>query len=187
MSSTAGLQIERILLAPRWGGTIDDDWHPWLAAQVPGIERIPLPDPGAPVPTTCGERFAAALDAGDPARTLLVGHSVSCQGWLHAVARGSIRVAGLLAIAGWWTVDRPWPTIRPWCDAVLDHAALRDRLGRVHVVLGTDDPFTSDQHANAQRWRDQLGATVEIVDRGRHFNQRQEPAVLAALRALLAT
>jgi predicted alpha/beta hydrolase family esterase len=180
------MQIERILVTPRWSGTIDDDWYPWLATQLPALERIPLPDPGAPVPATCAVQLAAALDAGDPARTLVIGHSVSCQGWLHALARGSGPVAGFLAIAGWWTVDRPWPTIVPWCEATLDHGALRARLGRVHVVLGTDDPFTRDQEANAERWRGRLGATVDIVEDGRHFNRPIEPAVLAAIRTLVA-
>jgi uncharacterized protein len=171
----------RILVAPRWSGTIDDDWYPWLAAEVPGVVRVPLPDRDAPEPGACARDFAAALAEGDPAGTLIVGHSVSCQGWLHALERHELAVAGFLAVAGWWTIDKPWPTIQPWLDATLDHAALRSRLGRVVVLLGTDDPFTSDQQQNARLWQDRLGATVQIVERGRHFNNHIEPSVRAAL------
>jgi len=178
--------IDRILVTPRWAGTTDSDWYPWLASQLPIVERLALPDPSAPTPERCAQVFAASLAGGDPTRTLIVGHSVSCLGWLHALTRSEVSVAGFLAVAGWWTVDRPWPTLLPWIDSSLPTAALRPRLGTVHVLLGSNDPFTSDQHANGQRWQTELGATTQIIDGAAHFNRAHEPAVLSAVHDLLA-
>jgi predicted alpha/beta hydrolase family esterase len=174
----------RILVTPRWGGTIDDDWYPWLASQVPGIERVALPDASAPTIDRCARELAAALGGGEPA--IVVAHSVSCQGWLHAMGRTESRLVGFLAVAGWWTVDEPWPSIQPWIDATHDRGALRTRLGEVRVLLGTNDPFTRDQQANAALWRARLGAAVRIVEDGRHFNRPEEPDVLLELSALRA-
>lgn len=181
------MEVNRILVTPRWSGTIDSDWYPWIAGAVPEIVRVPLPDRDAPTPLGCSAAFGAALAEGDPARTVLVGHSVSCQGWLHALAERDVRVAGFLAVAGWWSIDRPWPTIQPWLDAAvgIDCDVLQRRLGAVRVLVGTEDPFTSDQASNARLWRERLGADIRVVDSGRHFNERQEPEVLAALGALL--
>ena len=117
--------IERVLVTPRWAGSIDSDWYPWIAAREARVERVPLPQPEAPTIAGCVEAFGAALRSGDPARTLCVGHSVSCLGWLHTLAAHEVRVAGLLCVAGWWTIDDPWPTIQPWIDAKLPVTALR--------------------------------------------------------------
>lgn len=49
------------------------------------------------------------------------------------------------------------------------------------VLLSDDDPFTTDWAGNAALWRERLAAEVILARGGRHFNNVQEPAVLAAL------
>lgn len=176
----------RVLVTPRWGGTIDDDWYPWIDALVPGVERVPLPEPDAPTIASCVDAFGAALAKGDAASTICVGHSVSCQGWLHALAAQGTSVAALVCVAGWWTVDEPWPTIQPWIDAAHDLDALRARAPHVRVLVSDDDPFTADTSANAALWRERLDARVTIVPGAKHFNRAEEPTVLAVLEALRA-
>jgi uncharacterized protein len=178
--------IDAILVTPRWSGTVDDDWYHWLAAQEPRVQLVPLPDKDAPTIEGCAHAFAAALDLHDPARVLVVGHSVSCLGWLHALARREVHIGGFLGVAAWWQIDKPWPTILPWLQTPLPTDALRARLGRVQVILGEGDPFTADQQQNAALWRQRLGAEVELVLAGAHFNRRAEPAVALALQRLLS-
>lgn len=180
------MEIDRILVTPRWAGTIDSDWYPWLAAALPAVVRVALPDPNAPTPEGCAAAFADALAAGDPRSTLIVGHSVSCLGWLHALASTDHTVAGFVAVAGWWTVDHPWPTLMPWIETRVPTETLRGRLGSVFVLLGANDPFTSDQATNSARWRTELGATTEILDDVAHFNRAEEPAVRAAVMAIVS-
>jgi len=178
--------VDAILVTPRWSGTIDDDWYHWLAALEPRVQRVALPDKDAPTIDGCARAFAAALTLHNPARVIVVGHSVSCLGWLHALSRLEVRIGGFVGVAAWWQIDKPWPTILPWQQTPLPTGALRERLGRVQVILGEDDPFTADQQHNATLWRQRLGADVELVPGGAHFNRREEPMVASVLRRLLS-
>lgn len=176
--------FSRILLTPRWAGTIESDWYPWLVEELgsPPIELVPLPEHSAPTIAGCVQEFGRALDAGDPATTLCVGHSVSVQGWLHTLADQPDRqVVGLLAVAGWWTVDEPWPTIEAWIAAEHDFTAIRSACPDIRVLLSDNDPFTRDHAANAEQWRHRLGATVTVVAGTKHFNAPTSPDVRDAI------
>src|SRR5690349_694509 len=118
--------IERVLLVPRWSGTAESDFYPWLARELasraPGVklEVAPLrPEPDRPEIEACID----ALGSLRPARTVLIGHSVGCQVLLRALARlpDDARAPALLCVAGWWTVDRPWDTLRPWIETPFEH------------------------------------------------------------------
>lgn len=178
--------IDRILLVPRWSGTAASDFYPWLARELAPrlrLEVAPLrPEPGAPQIEACLEELAGL----DPARTLLVGHSVGCQVLMRALARvpDGGRAPALLCVAGWWTVDRPWDTLRPWITTPFDHARTAARCDRIEVLLSDDDPFTSDAEETRRRFIAALGAEVEVVPGRKHFNAAEEPAVLAAIRRL---
>lgn len=178
---------------PRWGGSPGSDFYPWLVATLtPAWEVVvcDLPEPGTPRQDTWPPAICAALGSEREAlaRTFVLAHSVGCQASLHALATlpdGS-RVAGMLAVAGWWTVDRPWPTILPWQDNLADLERVRAAALRISVLLSDDDPFTADFAGNAALWRARLAAEVTVTTGGKHFNGREEPAVLAALRRLTA-
>lgn len=182
--------IDRILLVPRWSGTAASDCYPWLerelAARAPGVrlEVAPLaPAPDRPEIEACLEVLAGL----DPARTLLVGHSVGCQVLLRKLARlpDEARAPALLCVAGWWTVDEPWDTLRPWIEVPFDHGRAAARCARIEVLLSDDDPFTRDAEETRRRFVAALGAEVQIVPGRRHFNAPEEPAVLAAVLRLV--
>ena len=186
--------IDRLLLVPRWSGTAASDCYPWLARELAAraprvrLEAVPLlPAPDRPEIEACVGACLDALAAGALERTLLVGHSVGCQVQLRALARlpEGARAPALLCIAGWWTVDQPWDTLRPWVDVPFDAARTAARCGRVEVLLSDDDPFTRDAEATGRRFVEALGAEVRIVPGRRHFNEAEEPAVLAAVLRLL--
>ena len=180
--------IERILLVPRWSGTATSDFYPWLARELGSrisLEVAPLrPAPGAPEIEACLEELAGL----DPARTLLVGHSVGCQVLMRALARlpGGASAPALLCVAGWWTVDQPWDTLRPWIETELDSGRTAARCARTEVLLSDDDPVTRDAGETRRRFIEALGAEVQIVPGRRHFNAPEEPAVLAAVTRLAA-
>ncbi len=179
----------RVLVTPRWGGTPDDDWYPWLGRQLgePPVERLPLPDLDAPRIDRCVQAFAAALAQGDRRETICVGHSVSVQAWLRTLSVDpDPPIAGLVAVAGWWGVDEPWPSILPWIETPHQLDRARRGLPKVHALISTDDPFTRDHEKNAQIWRERLGARVTIVEGAKHFNGSESPAVLDAVREMMA-
>lgn len=182
--------IDRVLLVPRWSGTAESDWYPWLArelaARAPGVrlEVAPLrPEPGAPEIEPCVEACLEALTGADASRTLLVGHSVGCQVAMRALARlpDGVRVPALLCVACWWTVDQPWETLRPWIDTPFDHARAAARCARSEVLLSDDDPYTRDFEETGRRYALALNAQIKIALGRRHFNAAEEPDVLAAL------
>lgn len=183
---------DTLVVVPRWSGDRDDDWYPWLTTEqsphraVRVVDLAPHPD-RPQVDATVAAVADVATDV-VPERTLLVGHSVGCQALLRYLATrtGDGVFAGLLCVAGWWTVDEPWDDIRPWLDEVwtahpewLD--AVRQRVGDVTVLLSDNDPFTSDWATNRSLWRQRLDATVEVVAGAHHFNGAVEPDVAAAL------
>jgi hypothetical protein len=185
----------RLVIVPRWSGRASSDFYPWLREQLaapgsPFAEVVvpELPDPDAPRIDTWPPAILTALGT-DPAllaRTVVLAHSVGCQATLHALAAlpDGVHIAGMLAVAGWWQVDRPWPAIIPWQSELPDLTRARAAIGSLLVLLSDDDPFTSDHAGNAALWRERLGARVQLVPGGKHFNVPTSPPVLAALRTL---
>lgn len=181
-------RVVNLLIAPRWSGTADDDWYPWLARSLPDHEVIVaplLPSAEAPEIAPCAGSVQRAAVGVEPEQTLLVGHSVGCQVMLRYLAITEVQVAGLLCVAGWFAIDEPWDSLRPWIDTGLDQATVRAATPRIRVLLSDDDPFTADTDGNARAWRARLGAEVTVVPGAQHFNRSEEPAVLEAVREML--
>ncbi|MBA3545500.1 MAG: alpha/beta hydrolase [Nannocystis sp.] len=186
----------RLIIIPRWSGRAGSDFYPWLQRELATLPDTPfaevmvpeLPDPDAPHPGTWPPAILAALGT-DPellARTVVLAHSVGCQATLHALAAlpDGVHIAAMLAVAGWWQVDRPWPAIVPWQSAHPDLARVRAAVRSLLVLLSDDDPFTADHVGNAAMWQERLGAAVQLVPGAKHFNVPTSAPVLAALRTL---
>lgn len=188
----------RLVIVPRWAGHAASDFYPWLMAQLRAgqpppfaeILALDLPQPQAPslAGWVGGVRAALGDDPARLARTVVLGHSVGCQAALRALAELPVgsAIAGLLCVAGWWTVDRPWETLRPWIDAPFAVQRARAAVGRVRVLLSDNDPFTADHEENRRCWEERMGAAVLLAPGGKHFNAPEEPAVLQALLTLRA-
>lgn len=152
-----------------------------------------MPDPGTPTIAGWVGRIAEVLGPLDErgraqlARTVLLGHSVGCQALLRYLAdlpadsSTDLQVAGLVCVAGWFTVDRPWPSIRPWQETPLATDRVRARVPKIVVLLSDNDPFTADHAATAAAYQDRLGAEVAFAPGRQHFNAAEEPAVLDLL------
>jgi predicted alpha/beta hydrolase family esterase len=196
--------VDRLIIAPRWGGGPDDDFYPWLMAQlrlrVPGIsvEALATPEGAWPRPEAWAARVDAALGALSPAelaRTALLGHSVGSHALLHGLTRlpPGHEVGALVIVGGWWDISRaswagfgiPWARIQAWLDLTLDDDAVRAHVSKVRVLLSDDDPVpdSSAQVAEAA-FRRRLGAEVRRVSDRQHFNAKREPAVLDAVAGL---
>lgn len=184
----------RVLIVPRWAGTSKDDFYPWLveriaAGEVPGADRaeaLDLPDATGPEVGPWTHLLAARI-AEDPAGTVVVGHSVGAQAALRALCLlpEDQRVAGVLAVAGWKTVDQPWPTIEPWLETPIDTDRACRGAVRIAALLSDDDPYTRDTEATAAWFREAFEADIAVAPGRKHFNEAEEPAVLLALAALV--
>jgi predicted alpha/beta hydrolase family esterase len=180
----------RIGLAPRWGGTAASDWYPWFerARRALGPSTLDVLTGGRPPVVDAWVPRLRRWLGDDPARlarTVLVGHSVGCQAWLRALSLlpERVEVAGLVCVAGWWSVDEPWPEIRPWTEADYDVARARAACPRVEVLLSDEDPFTRDFAANQAAWH-RAGAQVSLVRGAAHFNAERCPPVIDTVRSI---
>ncbi|MDQ4075797.1 MAG: alpha/beta hydrolase [Chloroflexota bacterium] len=186
----------RLILIPRWSGTPDSDWYPWLQRQLAlrapsTFDRVvvgDMPNPHLPAIEAWVAKVLELLgsDPEEIARTLLVGHSVGCLAILRTLARlpDGARVSGTLCVAGWFAVDQPWDSLRPWSNTPLDWEHARRAAGELVVLLSDNDPFTSDVNANRREWQQRLGATVHVVPGAQHFNHSRQPLVLETLLAM---
>lgn len=182
--------VDRIVLVPRWAGTGESDFTPWLREQVGvTVTTVPLlPTPGAPEvgPTTDAVLLALGDDPEALAATVVMGHSVGAQAAMRALARLGVgrKVRGLLCVAGWWSVDAPWGALLPWQEPFAFERA-RAAAVSTKVLLSDADPYTADAGATARLFEERLGAEVVLVPGAKHFNATPQPEVLAALRAWL--
>lgn len=185
-STLVGLSAPRVIVVPRWGGTPNDDWYPWLADELRGTTVLDLPNPPTVEAWVDGVIEGIGTDPYALARTLVIGHSVGCRAVLGALASlpSGRAVHSVLCVAGWWTLDEPWPEIQPFIDLEVDLTAAREGYQNLHVLLSTNDPFTADSEANAALWIERLDATVVTVPEAGHFNGKLQPAVLQSAREL---
>ncbi len=185
--------MQRVRIIPRWGGSPESDFYPWLARELKArkgkvfkdIQVMDMPNPSTPI---LQDWLWEAGDAigDDPYRsehTLLIGHSVGCRAILHALADvpEGMYVGGVLMVAGWFTVDEPWETLKPWIDVPFDMEAARAACKKMVVLLSDNDPYTSDFEANKRAWIERFGAEVRVIPGAKHFNAAEEPAVLEAV------
>ena len=182
-ASTSG--PAQALLVPRWSGTGASDWYPALQAAVPGRMSIcDLDRPDAPTIAGCVAALAERAEPSDA--SIVIGHSVGCQVVMRYLAASQRRFAHAVLVAAWLEIDEPWPTIEPWLTTPLQFEPIRANVENIHVILSTNDPFTADYHKTRSDFEQKLGAKVSVVEGGKHFNQTEEPAVLAHLQELLS-
>lgn len=191
-SGAMSAAIDRVILVPRLRGRADSDFYPWLARRLRElgwrgeVETAALRPPDAPDLAATIASVRGRLGApGRAARTVLVGHSVGAQAAMRALAEPGTAVAGLLLVAGWWTLDGPWPALAPWLETPFDWQRTRARAPRRVVLLSTDDPFTADAARTRRLFEERLEADVRIHDRAGHFNRSEEPEVLAAVAGMI--
>jgi len=170
---------EQIVIVPRWSGTGESDWYPWLSKQ--GDMRFVVAEldvPSAPTIEGCVASIRKAVGEHHQ-RTAFIGHSVGCQAVLQYLRTVQKPCWGVLMVAGWWDVDEPWKTLMPWIERAPTDPITPPHHG-MSVLLSDNDPFTSDVAANARRW-ETFGAKTTILPGRAHFNVPESAEVLEAL------
>ena len=185
---------KRLVLVPRWGGTPQSDWYPWLESELAAspnrsfdpVVVAEMPHPELPTIEEWVPRVQSLIGS-NPAqagRTVIAAHSVGCQAVMRALSGmpSGIHVAGLFFVAGWFSTDAPWPSLMPWIETPLDLAKVKAAAGPMVVVISDNDHHRRDWRANRQVWEDKMGARVVLVPGADHFNGQQYPEIWQALR-----
>lgn len=184
---------KRLIVIPRWSGTSQSDWYPWLQHELAGAHRgvfdpvvvADMPHPELPM-VDIWVHQVQKLVGSDPlvaAQTVMAADSVGCQAVMRALAAepSGVRVAGVFFVAGWFRTDAPWDTLWPWIEPAVDTERVRAAVGKTVVVISDNDHHTHDWRGNRQLWEQRLGAQVIVVPGADHFNGQQYPDVLLAL------
>ena len=185
----------RVVLAPRFGGTMESDWYRWLRDKLDAHAKFPLdafvfcelkPEPEKPEVTACTDHLRDLLgtDAGALGRTIVVGHSLGAQIALRTLAdlTGNAKVAGALCVAGWLKLDLAPKTLGAWLREPLDRKAARARAARLINVVSSNDPNQLSILKVTRDWKEsELRADVVATAQPGHFSGSEEPLVLETL------
>eukprot|EP01112_Ceratiomyxa_fruticulosa_P007639 TRINITY_DN1985_c0_g1_i1.p1 TRINITY_DN1985_c0_g1~~TRINITY_DN1985_c0_g1_i1.p1 ORF type:complete len:190 (-),score=45.94 TRINITY_DN1985_c0_g1_i1:95-664(-) len=184
-----------VYIVHRWDGSPDRDWYSWLNKQLkeydPSIEVHILPMPNPHLPTV--PEWTAFLKEHIPPPSeniYIVGHSVGSSTVLRHIASlddSASRYGGVLVVAGWFRLSDqfqrdafvPWQVPYNWGN-VKNHV----KEGKLVSVISDNDPFTPDYVDLQKQFEANIGAKVIIAGGRKHFNEKEEPDVLNALKSL---
>ncbi len=191
------MAVRRLAIIHRWSGSPEADWYPWLCDELRSLEPPPfdeiavpaMPEPDRPDPEAWVPAVADWLgrDSAKLAGTAVVGHSVGCQAVVRALATlpAATPVAGALLVAPWLRLDEAErdETSALWEESSFDERWAGEAAGRLVALVSDNDPFTSDWVANADAWRERLGAEVVLEPGAGHFERAEEPRILELIRS----
>lgn len=182
----------RVILVPRFGGTLDSDWYRWLRERLAARSKFPLgsfefcplqPVPEKPAAGASVRHLGDLLgsDASALARTVVVGHSLGAQVALRALVglNGKAKLAGVVCVAGWLKLDLTPKTLKGWLQEPIDLKAARAGTAKLINIVSRNDPNQIDAIGVTRQWKEsELAAEVVIGSEPGHFSGHEEPLVL---------
>lgn len=168
----------RIFVVHGWDAAPDREWFPWLRGQLEkhGFEVIipAMPDTEHPVIDAWVETLSAVVG---PLREsdIFIGHSIGCQTILRLLQRQESSVAGLICVAGWFTLrnlenDEEERIARPWVETPIDFAAVSRVVRRTIAIFSDTDPYV-ELASNQEVFERQLGAAIIVEHDKGHFSE----------------
>jgi len=190
-----------IIVVMRWAGSPDKDWYPWLEQELKkkypniSINILNMPNPQSPTIEDWVPTVEAALKKASQEfkKIYCVGHSVGCQSIIRALdklqsADSTFSLDGVLLVASWFFVDKPWSSLMPWIETPVNTQNASKATSKFHVVISDNDQYTSDWQSNKKLWEERIPqCQVHVISGAKHFNESQEPCVLAQLERLLSS
>lgn len=191
--------MKKIYIFPRYGGNEDSDWYKKAEQEMLSGDKsvlvTPLSLPNWDNPDII--TFLSYIERRLPqteidSDTYFVGHSVGCRAvllYLNELKKKnqSLRIGGLMCVAGWWTVDNPWPQLEQWINISVDYDGIREMCNEnITTLISDNDPFTSNTQLNKEFWEKNLNAKVLIVPNAKHFNNDGFDVIVEELRLLIS-
>jgi predicted alpha/beta hydrolase family esterase len=191
--------MKRIIIVHRWAGGANDDWRPWLKAELEtlGYEVLvpAMPDSEVPVIEKWVGHLAEVVGTPDK-ETFFVGHSIGCQAilrYLDAHLFGPQEtVGGAIFVAGWFTMknfeDEEVKVIaKPWMEGPIDVVKIRTALPKSTLLISDNDPY--DAFEENKRRFGELGSKIVVLHGAGHVTAKdgftRAPVILSELENLL--
>jgi uncharacterized protein len=191
---------KRVFIIHGYLSSPNEAWLPWLqrALEERGylVSLPPMPHPDRPVISEWID-FIARLVGEPDDRTILIGHSLGCQGvlrYLETVGAAGKSVARTVLVAGIFPTGMSPAeadaetggdtALDPWFSTGLDPTKVKNAAGDCTVILSDNDPYIGIDRAKAI-FRATLDPKI-IIERGLgHFNEDDRivelPSALAAV------
>jgi predicted alpha/beta hydrolase family esterase len=177
-------------------------WLPWLARQLEqhGYQVI-VPHMPHPTQPRIDEwiNFISAIVGQPDDDTVLIGHSIGCQGvlrYLETIGAQNLTIAKTVLVAGMfptgmssaaaWRSTEGDPNLVPWFESSIDPAHVKRAMGQCTVLLSDNDPYLNTDEV-ALTFRATINPKIICVPGKGHFNEDDHLTELPeALDAVLA-
>lgn len=183
--------MKRIIIIHGWSGSSKGDWLPWLAAELKKVGHevvVPdMPDADKPVIEKWVGKLAEVVGTPDE-NTYFIGHSIGCQTILRYLETIKQPVGGALFVAGWFNLenleDKESEQIaKPWIEVPINIEKVKAVLPKSTLLISDNDPYGAFEE-NKKKFSGFVTKEV-VVHNAEHFNEPEEPAVLAEFLNLL--
>ncbi len=187
--------MKRVIIVHRWEGSSDDDWRPWLKAELEkdGYEvQVPdMPDTEAPVIEKWVSKLTEVVGIPD-ANTYLVGHSIGCQAILRYLETINTQVGGAVFVAGWFSLDNledeeVKEIAEPWIKTNINLEKVKSVLPISTLIISDNDPYDCLEE-NKQKFAEITTKTIVVPSAG-HFTEEdgctEIPLVLNELQEFI--
>ena len=175
---------KRVFIAHRWGGTPNDDWHPWIKNELEnrGFEVfIPeMPNTENPVIESWVSHLSKIVGKPDK-DTYFIGHSIGCQAIMRYLQGIDVKVGGVLFIAGWLSLQgletqEERDVVEPWLTTPIDFDKVKRLANKITAIFSLDDPFVPISDSSI--FKEKLDAkTITEKSKG-HFNEEKYELIL---------
>ena len=187
--------MKRIFIIHRWSGGPDDDWRPWLTAELQkrGYEVVvpAMPDTDTPVIEKWVNHIKEIVRTPTP-DTFFVAHSIGGQAVLRYLETAPSRIGGAVFVSGWFKLenleDEETEAIaKPWVETPIDFAAVKKNLPQATLIISDNDPYGAFEE-NTQKFKE-LGANIVVLHGAGHITADdgyvELPAALTAIEEML--
>jgi predicted alpha/beta hydrolase family esterase len=184
---------KQIYIVHRWGGTVNDDWYPWLKGELDDrdfeVNLTQFPDTEAPAIESWVSKLQEIVV--DPTKeAYFIGHSIGCQTIFRylEILTDDVRVGGVISVAGWINLiniedEESQEIAKPWIETPIIWDKVRMHTDKFTMFFSDNDPWVP--LSDAKIFAEYLNSkNITLKQRG-HFNNPRLPELLTEITNLM--
>ena len=183
--------MKRIIIIHGWSGSPNDNWLPWLKAELEKQGHAVLvpnmSDSNNPVIEKWVSHLAQIVGTPDK-ETFFVGHSIGCQAILRYLETIDTSVGGAVFVAGWFNLENMESkleeiTAKPWIETAIDFEKIKSILPKSTLIISDNDPYGAFQE-NKEKFIE-LGSKIVVLPKAGHITGSQCSEALSEIELML--
>lgn len=182
---------KRIFIIHGWDGNPGNCWFPWLKRELENrgfAVFVPLmPNPGIPEINSWVGHLDNTVGVPDE-NTYFVGHSIGCQTILRYVEQLSIKIGGIICVAGFLNLpylktEEEKEIAKPWLEKSIDFEKIKRNTAKIIAIFSDNDPDVSLD--DRKIFEEKLGAKTLVEHNKGHFSDdvgvKELPSILKSV------